>query len=680
MKSVTALLCLVLATPAYGEDSGGGVIQKVLSLIDELEAQMIKDGEDAQKVYEASSELCEERAKQLQSEVKSGKQNAENLKATIAKETADKEGESTKIEELTGAIATSEDDLKAAKTIRSKEAKDFAANEKELMETVSSLERATTVLEKSSASLLQVKNAKTLAQALNVMVEAASISTADASRLSAFVQTANDNDDSDDDMELDADSTESDAKKGGILDTIQGLLEKAEASLDDARKDESKGINDYQLLKQALEEKVKQANLDLAEAKKALAVADEKKATALGDLDLVTKDLQEDNKDLNLLNHDCMAKASDFELETKARGEELKAMATAKKIIVEATHGSHAALNQEQDDDDTDTSFLQVAKAKTGNSAGFAAVKVVRHLANRIKSKAMTQLASRMAAAARHGEDQEDVFAKIKDLISGMIEKLNKEADSDAAKKGFCDREMGDTKAKKEDKESDVEKLTVKIDEATAASTKLKQDVALIQSELAELASTQAEMDKIRQQEKAVYEEQKTELEKGIAGIKMALKVLRDYYAAAEGGTSGAGSGIISMLEVAESDFTKSLQEVKTTESTAEQEYEDETNELKISKGKKEQAIKYKTKEHKSLDQSVTEMSTDLSGTQDELSAVSEYFDKIKGECVAKPDPYEERKARREEEMSGLKEALDTLGSEALLQMSSSRKTLRGKL
>ena len=54
------------------------------------------------QVYEASSELCEERTKQLQSEVKAGKQNTENLKATIAKETADKEGESTKIEELTG--------------------------------------------------------------------------------------------------------------------------------------------------------------------------------------------------------------------------------------------------------------------------------------------------------------------------------------------------------------------------------------------------------------------------------------------------------------------------------------------------------------------------------------------------------------------------------------------------
>merc|ERR1719261_1784954 len=143
-----------------------------------------------------------------------------------------------------------------------------------------------------------------------------------------------------------------------------------------------------------------------------------------------------------------------------------------------------------------------------------------------------------MAAAVRQAatSDEDDVFGKLKDMISAMIEKLNKEAEADASKKGYCDREMSDTKAKKEDKEADIEKLTVQIDSATASSTKLKEEVVVLQSELAELASTQAEMDKIRTEEKAVYEEQTKELEKGVAGIKMALKVLRDYYgAAAEG-------------------------------------------------------------------------------------------------------------------------------------------------
>ena len=59
-----------------------------------------------------------------------------------------------------------------------------------------------------------------------------------------------------------------------------------------------------------------------------------------------------------------------------------------------------------------------------------------------------------------------DPFAKIKGLISEMIEKLEEEAAKEAAHKAFCDKEMSETKAKKEDKESEIEDLTTKIDKA----------------------------------------------------------------------------------------------------------------------------------------------------------------------------------------------------------------------
>merc|ERR1719379_794392 len=105
------------------------------------------------------------------------------------------------------------------------------------------------------------------------------------------------------------------------------------------------------MTKQSLEGKIKQANSDLDTAKKALATAGEVKATASGDLEVTNKDLAEDTSVLEGIHHDCMTKASDFELETNSRGEELKALATAKKIIVEAT-----SLAQESQQD---VSFLQ---------------------------------------------------------------------------------------------------------------------------------------------------------------------------------------------------------------------------------------------------------------------------------------------------------------------------------
>merc|ERR1719160_1122984 len=88
----------------------------------------------------------------------------------------------------------------------------------------------------------------------------------------------------------------------------------------------------------------------------------------------------------------------------------------------------------------------------------------------------------------------------------------------------------------------------------------------------------------------------------------------------------------------------------------------------------KEQDVKYKTKTAASLNKHVAELTTDREGLNTELTAVLDYWEKIKEQCIAKPEPYEERKKRREAEIAGLKEALAILeGEAALLQRSAVR-------
>merc|ERR1719352_2126959 len=90
----------------------------------------------------------------------------------------------------------------------------------------------------------------------------------------------------------------------------------------------------------------------------------------------------------------------------------------------------------------------------------------------------------------------------------------------------------------------------------------------------------------------------------------------------------------------------------------------------------KEQDVKYKTQEFKALDKHISELSSDKETTGNELSAVLEYYGKIKDRCIAKPETYEDRRARREAEIKGLKEALSILqGEAAFLQR---RKHIRG--
>merc|ERR1712176_191537 len=253
------------------------------------------------------------------------------------------------------------------------------------------------------------------------------------------------------------------------------------------------------------------------------------------------------------------------------------------------------------------------------------------------------------------------------------------EAEKDATEKAFCDKELSETNAKKTEQETLIKKLSNKIDQAGSRADKLNEEVAELQKALSKLKASQLEMDKIRQEEKATVTENEAETSKGLDGIKLALKVLRDYYAKADdshGSSDGAAGGILSLLEVCESDFSKSLAEMRATEEASAAEYDKQTKENAILKATKEQDVKYKTKESVSLKKSATEMEGDRSGVQDEMAAVLVYLKKLEDKCIAKPESYEEQKKRREAEIAGLKEAYEILDGEASLLQT--HRSLRG--
>merc|ERR1712238_632227 len=107
----------------------------------------------------------------------------------------------------------------------------------------------------------------------------------------------------------------------------------------------------------------------------------------------------------------------------------------------------------------------------------------------------------------------------------------------------------------------------------------------------------------------------------------------------------------------------------------------EETKENEIEKTTKSQDVKYKAKESKELDKYAAELKSDRSGVQGELDAVLEYLATIEKRCIAVAGTYENRAARREAEIAGLKQALDILESEtALVQSSRKHRSFRGAL
>jgi len=683
------LLCAILPATAMANAAGtqANPIEKVIEMLGDLQQKIIGEGQAAQKVYDEFAEWCEEESKTLQFEIKTGKTEADELNAVIDKAEADIKGFDEKIESLSATLATDEADLKAATDIRTKEHDLFVKEEGDLVDTVDILERAIGILEREmakapGAALVQIQSAGSLLDALSVLLKATSITAGDASRLTALVQSkAKETSLAEDAAEEGVGAPDPAAYKnqgGGIIEVLTDLLDDAQAQLAETRKKETESQHNYNVLQLELEDAIKFGKKQIDKIQKEKAAAGQTKATAEGDLAVTNKGLAEDIQQLADTHHDCMTKAQDFELATKSRAEELKALAEAKKIITEMTGG---AAGQSY-------SFLQVAsgsRIKTRTDlANFEVVRRVEALAHELHSTALAQLAQRMDAAARlSGSSGDDPFAKIKGLIAEMIERLLKEAEEDASHKAYCDKEMAETKQKKADLTEEIEKLSTKIDKMSADSATLKEQVAVLSKELADLAKSQAEMDKIRAEENEAYKANKAEMEEGLEGVKLALKVLREYYAkgdAAHGAATGAGGGIIGMLEVIESDFSKGLAELIAEEETAAAAYDKLTKENEITKTTKEQDVKYKNKEAKHLDEAVAETTSDRTGSQTELDSVLDYYESLKEQCIEKVEPYEERKKRREAEIAGLKDALAILDGEAvgLLQEESRRKKLRG--
>ena len=154
------------------------------------------------------------------------------------------------MEQLAGKIATDEADHKAAGEISAKEGGDFTALEKELTEIVDTLHCAIGLLERH-ASMVELKNANSVTQALSVLAQACTLSSADANRLTVLIQdTTSVEADGEDSLCAPASSAH-ECQSGGIMDTLNDLFDKAEVQLDDARRTETVDPHRYQMLKQS---------------------------------------------------------------------------------------------------------------------------------------------------------------------------------------------------------------------------------------------------------------------------------------------------------------------------------------------------------------------------------------------------------------------------------------------
>merc|ERR1719379_222125 len=253
-----------------------------------------------------------------------------------------------------------------------------------------------------------------------------------------------------------------------------------------------------------------------------------------------------------------------------------------------------------------------------------------------------------------------------------MIDKLMKSAAEEAEAKAFCDTEMAKSKAKAKKLASTADMHSVRIEKAEARKAKLNQAIKILEGEVSEIDKSQEEATKLRQEEHEKFLKASADYDQSAEAVANAISTLQQYYSQGafaqrskqpdfEAAKTDIGTTIISMLEVAESDFTTLLAEAKAEESAAAEEYDQQTQQNKVSKTSKMTEAKEKASEAKQVEMNLLNYKEDYASTSKEVDAVHTYIDKLKPQCETKVMTYEERKAKREAEIGGLKEALTIL-------------------
>jgi cell division septum initiation protein DivIVA len=674
MKAV-AFLCL-LCVPAMANKAEVTPVQKVLELMAGMLEKGKKEKHDEQVQYAAYKQFCDDTSVEKQRAIEEANEKIEMLKADIQKNAAKAKLLTKEIAGLDEDIAVWNGDKRAATKVRDIEKADYDATHADYSESISALERAIAVLKKQDYDRKQASGPEGEEGLLQVSaLKKLSLIPADAKRaIDAFIQQVPD--DSSEMLAITA--PEADAyefQSSGIIEMLEKLLDKFIEERTTLEKEEMNSKHAYDMLMQDLNAQIAQAEKDRDEKAEAKAKALEKKAEAEGDLKDTVASRDEDAKYLAELTATCEQKASDFEARQQLRAEEIEAIEKAMEIISSNTVAGNAEkhINAESVAMLQKTSFGQLRTDMNVQAQSRVAMYLHKR-SKELNSRVLSALAARVA---------DDPFTKVKKMIKDLIVRLMEEANEEAEHKGWCDTELATNEQVRKEKTEAVETLHATIDELEASIAKLTEDIKTLTEEVAELTAAMAKATKLRQEEKAKNAETIEDADEAQAATAQAITVLKEFYAKAGDATAflqrqeppeifdspykgmqAENGGVIGMLEVIESDFARLESETKAAEATAQKEYDQFMEESKVSKAQKETDIEHKTAKKQDEEQALTTTKKDLEGTQKELDAALAYYDKLKPSCVDAGVSYEDRVARRKEEIESLQEALRILNGE----------------
>jgi len=646
-------------------------VEKVSAMLTALQTQVNEEGVAEAKTYDTFACFCKDTMKEKSKAISEGKVDKNSLSSKIGSDSGIRNKEDINIEEKLQSIKTLEDDIEKAKSERKGERLTYDENEVDMTGAIQGIENAILAMKsaKSGVGLTQlppaVNSALVMAQALFP-------------EKTALISVGKPND---------AYGFQGDA----IMKTLEELKVDFKSKKDQLDKAEVAAKGAHKKLVENKETGIKEASdaLDTSRKDKAKAIA--RIATASTDYSAVSANLLDDQTFLAELAETCGKKAALWDKRTTARAGELQALTTAITLI-KSLPPPAAALVQAP-------AFVQIAAHAHHSLA--AVVEIAEESRAKVTQPVLTGRRAQAIAMLRQStvlrsasldsllaSVAADPLAKVKKMIQELVERLLKEAASEASHKGFCDKEYMEAEMKRDKAADALEELNGLLEVSEARREKLGEEIDALTSSLKELESALKKAGELREEEKKENAKSITDAKEGKKTVEQAIDVLDKYYKTAANkakpalvqefisdqpevpdagfdddyaGSQDGSVGVLGMLDVIKSDFERTISDTEADEKNQAQSFLKLETSMGMSKVTKTETLKSATSAKAESDKEDSTNRGALKSNQATLDTSLKEISSLDKACQKGGSTAEERKIQRDEELSGLRKAVCVL-------------------
>jgi len=641
----TATVAGALALSSNDKDSKPTPVNKVVTVLEEMKAQLEKEAASDDEVMDKMVCWCETNDKLKTKAIADNTQLIGQLEEFIPEGAAKIATLQTEVKNLAKDIESGTAELAEATTIRGKENAEFSAEEKDTMVSISGVTKAIAALgAKMPDAFLQVQNVVDL-QSLH---KVKGFPAAQQQKVQAFLQGS------------------SHAPSSEIFGILKSMKESFEINLKDSQDDEKAAVQAYTDLKAGKDDEIAAATTQKNTKEEQAADTVEKLATAKEDLATAKETLAADEKFLADLKERCGNMDEEFAARKKMRTEEMAAVGEAisiltsddareqfSKSIPSFTQVSMKKSIQQHYPGLLQAESSQMAQARTRAS------RLLLEEALALGSPRLSQLAVSMRS---------DVFAKIKVAIDQMVEQLKAEKKNDVKHRDFCIAELNQNEKQTDEAYDTKKELEIKTEDLNLLITNTGEDIASLKKQIAD---TQLEIKKASQNREAEnfdYQTTMSDQSATQAILKKALQKLKDFYAFAQTGQappegfkeykkSGGASGVMMMIETIIEESVQVGKDAVAAEQEAQTSYEVFVKDSNAAIDSLNTAIAEKTSTLADAKAELARTDADMKDTMSNLLELANMASELHAQCDFTLKQFDKRQAGFTKEIEALTEA-----------------------